>query len=153
MKIGELAKHSGLNPSRIRFYEARGLLNAVSRQANGYRDYPHEAVFVLSIITCAQQAGFSLEEIRSVIPTDLTNWKHGELIGVLRRKIADIEAMERRLTQSKSGLQAVIQYIEDRPEGMDCADNAKRVLEGLRNEDGVFAAPAVGEAESRRRPG
>jgi DNA-binding transcriptional MerR regulator len=143
MKIGELSKHSGLNPSRIRFYEARGLLNAVSRRANGYRDYPREAVFVLSIITRAQQAGFSLEEIRSLLPTNLTNWKHGEIIGVLRRKIADIETMQRRLRRSKSDLQAVIQYIEERPAGIDCAGNTKRVLEGLRNEDGAFAAPLI----------
>jgi len=38
MKIGELARRSRLTASRIRFYEAKGLLNAVSRKANGYRE-------------------------------------------------------------------------------------------------------------------
>lgn len=37
MKIGELAERTGLNPSRIRFYESIGLLKMVGRQANGYR--------------------------------------------------------------------------------------------------------------------
>ncbi len=32
MKIGELAKRTGLAASAIRFYESKGLLNAVSRQ-------------------------------------------------------------------------------------------------------------------------
>jgi DNA-binding transcriptional MerR regulator len=34
MKIGELAK-TGITPSRIRFYEAEGLLPRPSRQGNG----------------------------------------------------------------------------------------------------------------------
>ncbi len=63
MKIGELAKRTGLPTSTIRFYESKGLLNAVAREANGYRTYPPEAVAVLSIITGAQQTGFSLDEI------------------------------------------------------------------------------------------
>jgi len=67
MRIGELAKQSGLNASRIRFYEARGLLHAVVRGENGYRSYPPEALQVLRIITGAQRAGFSLEEIRKLI--------------------------------------------------------------------------------------
>jgi DNA-binding transcriptional MerR regulator len=33
MQIGELAKRSGLNASRIRFYEAQGLIS-VARRAN-----------------------------------------------------------------------------------------------------------------------
>ncbi len=63
MKIGELASRTGLAASRIRFYEASGLISA-QRQANGYRRYPEQAVQTLGIISCAQQAGFSLDEIR-----------------------------------------------------------------------------------------
>ncbi|MEX5591042.1 MerR family DNA-binding transcriptional regulator, partial [Pseudomonas urmiensis] len=39
MRIGELAKISGLAPSRTRLYEASGLIRSVERKANGYRDY------------------------------------------------------------------------------------------------------------------
>lgn len=63
MKVGELAKLSGLAPSRIRFYEASGLLKSVTRRANGYREYAPETVWILEIITGAQSAGFSLDEI------------------------------------------------------------------------------------------
>ncbi len=71
MKIGELAGRSGLAPSRIRFYEASGLISA-QRQANGYRRYTEQALQTLSIISCAQHAGFSLEEIRRLLPQDHT---------------------------------------------------------------------------------
>jgi DNA-binding transcriptional MerR regulator len=134
MKIGELAQRSGLAPSRIRFYEAQGLLRAVSRRANGYRDYPPEALLTLGIITCAQQTGFSLHEIRQLLPEDLSHWQHDALISALHKKVADIEAMEDQLRQSKDHLQALIQSIQNRPEGMDCADNTKRVFEDMRRE-------------------
>ena len=67
MRIGELAKISGLAPSRIRFYEASGLISSVERKANGYRDYAPDTEWVLEIITGAQAAGFSLEEIRQLM--------------------------------------------------------------------------------------
>lgn len=74
MKIGELAERTGLTPSRIRFYERIGLLTLVAREANGYRSYPQEAVTVLDLITAAQKADFSLDEIRMLIPAGLAQW-------------------------------------------------------------------------------
>ena len=137
MKIGELAKRTGLAPSRIRFYEAQGLLKAVSRRANGYRDYPPEALRTLGIITCAQQTGFSLDEIRQLLPAHSCHCDHDALLSALRSKIVDIEAMENQLRQSKAYLKALIHSIENRPEGMACADNAKRVFEDMHREGGV----------------
>lgn len=83
MKIGELAELSGLTASRIRFYEATGLIAAVERTANGYRDYPAEALSMLEIIASAQRAGFSLEQIRQLLPTGQGSWQHGELVDAL----------------------------------------------------------------------
>jgi len=53
-----------LTASRIRFYEASGLISVVERGANNYREYTPDAVLLLEIITSAQNAGFSLQEIR-----------------------------------------------------------------------------------------
>ena len=131
MKIGELAKRTGLATSTIRFYESKGLLHAVSRQSNGYREYPLEAVAVLSIIVNAQQTGFTLDEIKQVLPEDLSHWQHDELISALRKKITDIESMEVKLAQSKAHLMALIQLIDAKPEDMPCEDNAQRVLDTL----------------------
>ncbi|WP_414440664.1 MerR family transcriptional regulator [Burkholderia sp. 22PA0106] len=128
MKIGELAKRTGLAASRIRFYEARGLLRAAMRQANGYREYTAEAQLVLAVIVRAQQAGFSLDEIRSMLPDDLSNWQHGDLVPKLRAKIADIEAMEQQLALSKARLLALIGQVENKPDTIDCRDNARRLL-------------------------
>ncbi|MCV4360413.1 MerR family DNA-binding transcriptional regulator, partial [Pseudomonas aeruginosa] len=52
MKIGELAKLTGLATSRIRFYEASGLIRS-QRKANGYRDYAADTVWILELVTGA----------------------------------------------------------------------------------------------------
>lgn len=79
MLIGEIAKQTGLSASRIRFYEAQGLLSA-SRHANGYRSYDADALVALNIITSAQDAGFTLEEVRRLLPTDPSPARRGELL-------------------------------------------------------------------------
>jgi DNA-binding transcriptional MerR regulator len=132
MKIGELAKRTGLSASAIRFYESKGLLKAVDRASNNYRDYPPETVELLAIIGNAQQTGFTLDEIRSILPADAAGWRHDELMATLHRKLADIEAMERRLAANKANLLALIGLIESRPEGMGCQDNAARVLDQVK---------------------
>jgi DNA-binding transcriptional MerR regulator len=128
MRIGELARRSGLNSSRIRFYEAKGLLNVVSRKSNGYREYPADALMILAIIIGAQRSGFSLDEIRQILPADLGNWRRGELMGALRRKIADIEQMQKWLGQSKRQLCALIRKMEGKSDGLGCAENTKQLL-------------------------
>ncbi|WP_394561755.1 MerR family transcriptional regulator [Aquipseudomonas alcaligenes] len=157
MKIGELAERTGLAPSRIRFYESIGLLRTVERQANGYRSYPEEAVLVLNLIATAQKAGFSLDELRTLLPSDLTQWQAGTLIDTLRGKVQDIESLEQRLAQSKVHLLALIAEIEAKPDDIDCATNAKRVLS--RMQLGEMESPtleakdakALGKPDLRKR--
>ncbi|WP_375170132.1 MerR family transcriptional regulator [Marinobacter sp.] len=128
MKIGELAKRSGLAASRIRFYEKIGLLKTVKRSANGYRSYPPETLLVLELITNAQDAGFSLDELSGLLPSDWGQWEHGALLETLKTKIRDIEAMQERLAASKAKLLEVMAKVESKPDDMACADNARRVM-------------------------
>lgn len=132
MKIGELAKLTGLSASRIRFYESAGLLTAAKRQANGYRDYPAETVSMLEIINSAQGAGFSLEQIRHLLPLGDGSWNHDDLVQALRTKAAEIDALLKQLKQSKAQLLIAIDTIESRPDDIDCVDNRIRILEQLR---------------------
>jgi DNA-binding transcriptional MerR regulator len=67
MQIGELAAVTGLSRDTLRFYEKRGLLLS-RRLANGYRDYPPEAVQWLCYLRAAQALGFTLAEIETGRP-------------------------------------------------------------------------------------
>ncbi|MDQ8030469.1 MAG: MerR family DNA-binding transcriptional regulator [Bordetella sp.] len=151
MKIGELSERTGLAPSRIRFYERIGLLKTVARQANGYRSYPAEAVLALKLVATGQRAGFSLDELRTLLPSDLASWEHGTLLDTLRRKVQDIEALQAQLTQSKAHLVELLAQIEAKPEDMDCAANARRVLSGMQLAEAGPAVVSTTTAKSSRR--
>jgi DNA-binding transcriptional MerR regulator len=139
MKIGELAMRSGLSQSRIRFYEKIGLLRTVERRSNGYRVYPKDALVVLEVIATAQAAGFSLDEIRTLMPGDLEKWDHDALMGTLRTKVTEIGRLQERLTCTKARLESLIEEIEARPDDIDCAENARRVLSRLFDDEGAVA--------------
>jgi DNA-binding transcriptional MerR regulator len=66
LAIGEVAARAGMNTSRIRYYEARGLL-AEPERAAGKRRYTEEVFRRLAIIDAAQRVGFTLEEIRDLL--------------------------------------------------------------------------------------
>lgn len=131
MKIGELAKQCGVAASAIRFYESKGLLKSIPRKSNGYREYPEEAVILLTIIVTAQQAGFSLDEIKQILPPNISNWEHDKLIAALQKKIADIELLEKQLKKNKSQLKEVLKAIEEKPSDVACEDNARRVFKRM----------------------
>jgi DNA-binding transcriptional MerR regulator len=127
LQIGELAKRSGLNASRIRFYEEQGLIS-VARRANGYRAYSAKSLVALNIITRAKDAGFTLGEIRRLMPGDLSSWRVGALLAALRKRVDDIRAKEKRLAQTRDQIDALIADIENKPVGITCEANADRVL-------------------------
>lgn len=149
MKIGELARQTGLATSRIRFYEKIGLLHSVERLENGYRQYGPEALWMLEIIAGAQSAGFSLDEIRSLLPDAQAEWQHDALVASLERKVADIERMQARLADSKAKLLVAIDTVKHRPEDLPCEERPKWVLEQLR---GSAAPTPPATRRKRERP-
>jgi DNA-binding transcriptional MerR regulator len=133
LKIGELARQAGLAPSKIRFYEAQGLIGPVDRTLSGYRQYSGRTRQVLELIGLAQQAGFSLDEIRTLIPQQGgAGVDHEKLVAGLRRKLLEVEALQRKLAETCAGLKLVIKRIEDTPPGSDCFENTEGVLENFR---------------------
>lgn len=66
LSIGALAARTGTAVSAIRYYEEQGLI-APWRNAGGQRRFPRADVRRLSFIRVAQQFGFTLPEIRSLL--------------------------------------------------------------------------------------
>ncbi len=94
MKIGELAKATGLTTKTIRYYEEVELLPEPGRTPGGYRVYGNEAVKRLEFITKGRRLGFSLAEIGTVL--DL----HGQaghpcrhVVALLDRKVTEVESV------------------------------------------------------------
>jgi MerR family redox-sensitive transcriptional activator SoxR len=68
LAIGDLAARTGLAVSAIRFYEARGLVSAL-RNAGGQRRFMRSDIRRLSFIRIAQQLGFTIAEIGTLLAT------------------------------------------------------------------------------------
>lgn len=69
MRIGELAKRTGLSRDTIRFYEREGLIASEKppEATNSYRDYPEVLVERLGMIIEARDAGFSVGELGELV--------------------------------------------------------------------------------------
>lgn len=65
MTIGEVARRSGLRASALRYYEEAGILPP-PRRLNGRRRYDPVVLRMLDVLRFAQDAGFTLDEIRTL---------------------------------------------------------------------------------------
>lgn len=99
MRVGELARRSGLSAATLRYYEKVGLLPRTSRTSSGYREYPKEAVDQLALIRRAKELGFSLREIRVLLARPRGTPREAVLAAVAA-KLTDLER-ERKALGSK----------------------------------------------------
>ncbi len=67
MKVGQLAKQTGISVRALHYYDEIGLLSPSQRTASGHRLYTASDIARLQQITSLQQLGFSLEEIRDCL--------------------------------------------------------------------------------------
>ena len=67
MTIGALAKAGGVGVETVRYYQRRGLLALPARAARGIRRYGGDALARIGFIRRAQQVGFSLDEVATLL--------------------------------------------------------------------------------------
>ena len=93
LRIGEVARQTGLTVETLRYYEQVGLLPLTERSASGFRCYAPDVVARIQFIKRAQGLGLSLEEIRS-IGGDASQRKGDScrhVHDILTRHIADVD--------------------------------------------------------------
>jgi MerR family redox-sensitive transcriptional activator SoxR len=66
LAIGEVARRAGIRPSALRYYESISLLPE-PRRVGGRRRYDQSTVQMLKVIQLAQQAGFTVAEIQTLL--------------------------------------------------------------------------------------
>jgi MerR family transcriptional regulator, redox-sensitive transcriptional activator SoxR len=105
LSIGQIAAEAGLRTSSIRYYESVGVLPEPDR-VSGQRRYSPEILTRLRFIGIAQQAGFSLEEIRELLDGSERDRASERLQALAQRKLPDVEALISRAEAMKGWLQA-----------------------------------------------
>lgn len=65
--IGTIADMMGINASAIRFYDRKGLMPFVERDAAGRRKFKQEDLDFLKVIDCLKQSGVPVKDIAKFI--------------------------------------------------------------------------------------
>lgn len=107
LTIGEVAKRAGVRTSALRYYEAVGVLPPAAR-VGGQRRYEETVLARLAVLRLAQDAGFSVAEMRALVAGFDDSGVAAERWRLLAsRKLTDIEtsitraqAMKRLLEES-----------------------------------------------------
>jgi DNA-binding transcriptional MerR regulator len=121
MKIGEVAKRSGVSIETIRFYEREGLLRPAERRPSGYRQYDESALKRLGYVCRAKELGFTLAEIRELLELSFT--AHAGCDHIRKRaeaKITDIENRIRNLQQMRRSLRTIVAQCKEKDSPHDC---------------------------------
>jgi len=107
MKIGDIARHTGLKIETVRFYEAEGMISPPRRSDGNYRMYDRSHLERLAFIKRSRDLGFTLDEVRELMrladdpagscaEVDAIATRH---VAAIDRKLADLKALRAGLTE------------------------------------------------------
>ena len=109
LKIGEVAKASGIGIEALRFYERSGLLGRPRRTESGYRVYEPEVLTRLDFIKRAQVLGFSLQEIKQIIADKAAGHSPcHEVREIVRHRLAELDEKMREMRRYRKELGAAL---------------------------------------------
>lgn len=101
LAIGEVARRAGLRPSALRYYESIGLMPAPKR-VSGRRRYDESTVQMLKVVQLAQQAGFTVAQIQTLLhgfaadTPPAARW-----VPLARQKLQELDAQIERAQKMK----------------------------------------------------
>ena len=120
MTIAGLAKAGGVGVETVRFYQRRGLLAVPPRNGaginGGIRRYGAEAAQRLRFIKAAQSAGFSLEEIKTLLELDASA-NRAEVRVLARARIAALDGRIAEMQEARRVLSRLADVCSERSEG------------------------------------
>jgi Hg(II)-responsive transcriptional regulator len=110
MTIGQAAIAAGVNIQTLRYYERRGLLTEPPRGTSGYRVYSEAEVQVVRFIKRAQELGFSLQDIESLL--GLASGQRRSCSAV--RKVAEskVAELDRKIAMMRSMRRALQRLVD-----------------------------------------
>ncbi|MFB2801444.1 MerR family DNA-binding protein [Shewanella seohaensis] len=108
MKIGEVAKHTGLSVKSIRYYHDIGLVCGERNEA-GYRVYRHRDIESLKFVHQCRDLGFSLDDCKLLLGLRNNDSRNAEEVKQLTRNhLAYVEEQIGKLQNLRSQLQQMV---------------------------------------------
>lgn len=108
MTIGTLAREAGVHVETVRYYQRRGLVDQPKRSSGTIRRYGVDAVKRLRFVRRAQELGFTLDEIKSLIELgDARNCRGARELAACKLDLVNARISDlRRMRQALGGLVA-----------------------------------------------
>lgn len=100
--IGQFAKQVDVTVETIRYYQRQGLLN-VPEPDGGVRHYAKHDLRRLKFIRKAQEAGFTLREIKELIGLDSTQ-DHHRAYQIATARLQELDAKIAEMQQARDSL-------------------------------------------------
>lgn len=117
LRSGELAELAGVSTDTLRHYERKGVLTRPPRRANGYRQYPGDALRRVQLIRRALAVGFTLDELATVLRVrDTGGAACAEVRALAATKLAGVQKRMRELTDLRNELKVILKDWDDRLE-------------------------------------
>lgn len=111
MRIGDLARSTGVSVRSLRYYEQQELLVS-DRTLGGHRSYGEDAPDRVRLIQQLYAAGLSSRGITALLPCEVTREVTPEMLAVVRRQLANIELRIEQLTAARENLGALLETME-----------------------------------------
>ncbi len=103
LQIGEIANRSGVSVDTVRYYERLKILPTAPRTHSGYRMFSSSAIEQIRFIKQAQELGFSLDEIKSLLATGGAE-ECERVRDLLQIKLADIDEQIKKMKSFRKTL-------------------------------------------------
>jgi DNA-binding transcriptional MerR regulator len=114
LKIGEVARLSGIGIEALRFYERSGLLGRPGRTQSGYRVYDEAVLQRLDFIKRAQVLGFSLNEIKRIIADKQAGRSPClEVRNIVRHRLEELDERMKEMRRYRRELGAALTQWEE----------------------------------------
>src|SRR6266545_8235456 len=97
LKVGELARRTGLTIRTLHHYDELGLLKPSLHTEAGHRLYTADDVTRLQQVISLRQVGFSLEEVRDCL--DRPGFSPLEVIGLHVARLRERTELQRKLCE------------------------------------------------------
>ncbi|UTW10976.1 heavy metal-responsive transcriptional regulator [Marinobacterium rhizophilum] len=119
LRIGDIAKGSGLSVETIRYYERRGLISPLGRLPSGYRCYDEHTLERLHFVVRCKSLGFSLDEIQELLQLD-PNAESAQVKQKVELRIAQIEEKITQLRELQLSLHQLSELCSGEGPVSDC---------------------------------
>lgn len=119
LTISRFAQQGGVSVETVRFYQRRGLLPIPKAVTSSFREYNDSHLQQLHFIRQAQLAGFSLEEIKTLLSLDPIHDRLS-IQTLAKQQLAKLDDQIKSLQQVAAGLHRLVNTCEHSKEGAHC---------------------------------